>query len=207
MSAADLSEFQSEWVTPISTDYHGWKVYELPPNGQGIAALEMLNILSLFPLSSWPSRGVAELHTQIEAQKLAYADLHRYVADPRFAKVPVAGMISMDYARERAKLIDPDQARCDVQPGNPRGAWRHHLSFGGRPRRQHRVADSEPLRPVRIGVVVDDYGFPLQNRGGLFELDPAHPNALAPRKRPFHTIIPAFMEKGTYTSGSASWAG
>ncbi len=89
MNLADLSQFDAEWVEPLSTDYHGWKVYELPPQGQGIAALQMLNLLSLFPLSSLPPRGVEELHTQIEAQKLAYADLHRYVADPRFAKVPV----------------------------------------------------------------------------------------------------------------------
>ena len=109
MTAADLSDFQAEWVEPISTDYHGWKVYELPPNGQGIAALEMLNIFSLFPLADYAPRGVEELHVQIEAQKLAYADLHRYVADPRFSKVPVAGLLSMDYARERAKLIDPRQ--------------------------------------------------------------------------------------------------
>ncbi len=119
MTAADLSEFQAEWVEPISTDYHGWKVYELPPNGQGIAALEMLNIMSLFPLADYAPRGVEELHMQIEAQKLAYADLHRYVADPRFAKVPAAGMLSMEYARERAKLIDPEKAHCEVLPGKP----------------------------------------------------------------------------------------
>jgi len=88
MTAADLSEFESEWVQPISTEYRGWKVYELPPSGQGIAALQMLNILSFFPLASYQPRSVEELHTQIEAQKLAYADLHRFVADMRFAKVP-----------------------------------------------------------------------------------------------------------------------
>ena len=109
MTAADLSEFEAEWVEPISTDYHGWKVYELPPNGQGIAALEMLNIMSLFPLATYPPRGVEELHAEIEAQKLAYADLHRYVADMRFSKVPYEGMISMEYARERGQADRPGE--------------------------------------------------------------------------------------------------
>ena len=119
MAAADLSEFQAEWVQPVSTEYRGWKVYELPPNTQGIAALEMLNLFSQFPLHDYPARGVEELHLQIEAQKLAYADLHRYVADPKFSKVPTDGLISLGYARERAKRIDPAQANCDVPPGKP----------------------------------------------------------------------------------------
>ncbi len=203
MTAADLSEFQSEWVEPLSTDYHGWKVYELPPNGQGIAAIEMLNILSLFPLSSWPARGVQEVHTQMEAQRLAYADLHRYVADMRFAKVPVAGMISMDYARERAKLIDPDKAAgCNVPPGKPFDVKGDtiYLSVVDRDGNIASLIQSV-YQHFGSGVVVDDFGFALQNRGGLFDLDPAHPNALQGRKRPFHTIIPAFMEKGDIHMG------
>ena len=107
-------------MEPISTEYRGWKVYELPPNGQGIAALEMLNILSLFPLANYEPRGVEELHTQIEAQKLAYADLQRYVADPRFSKVPVEGLLSMDYARERREADRPDNAQAATcAPGSP----------------------------------------------------------------------------------------
>lgn len=197
MNLADLSEFDSEWVEPLSTDYHGWKVYELPPQGQGIAALQMLNILSLFPLSTLPPRGVEELHTQIEAQKLAYADLHRFVADPRFAKVPVAGMLSMEYARERAKLIDPARARCDVPPGAPETMAGDTIYLSVVDRDGNIVSLIQSLyQHFGAGVVVDDYGFALQDRGGLFEVDPQHPNALAPRKRPFHTIIPAFMEKG-----------
>ena len=197
LTAADLSAFESEWVEPIAADYHGWKVYELPPNGQGVAAIEMLNILSLFPLSTYTPRGVLELHTQIEAQKLAYQDLHRYVADMRFAKVPVEGMISMSYARERAKLIDPDKARCDVTPGDPTKIHGDTIYLSVVDREGNIVSLIQSLyQHFGSGVVVDDYGFALQNRGGLFELDPAHPNALAPRKRPFHTIIPAFMEKG-----------
>jgi gamma-glutamyltranspeptidase / glutathione hydrolase len=197
MTAADLADFEAEWVEPIAGDYHGWKVYELPPNGQGVAAIEMLNILSLFPLSTYSPRGVLELHTEIEAQKLAYQDLHRYVADMRFAKVPVEGMISVQYARERAALIDPDKARCDVAPGNPAKIHGDTIYLSVVDRDGNIVSLIQSLyQHFGSGVVVDDYGFALQNRGGLFDLDPAHPNALAPRKRPFHTIIPAFMEKG-----------
>jgi gamma-glutamyltranspeptidase/glutathione hydrolase len=197
MNLADLSEFEAEWVEPLSTEYHGWKVYELPPQGQGIAALQMLNLLSLFPLSSFQSRGVEELHTQMEAQKLAYADLHRYVADPRFAKVPVAGMLSMDYARERAKRIDPDRAHCDDTPGSPTSIPGDTIYLSVVDHDGNIVSLIQSLyQHFGSGVVVDDYGFALQNRGGLFEIDPQHPNALAGRKRPFHTIIPAFMEKG-----------
>lgn len=197
MTLADLSDFDAEWVEPISTDYHGWRVYELPPQGQGIAALEMLNMMSLFPLSDYRPRGVEELHTEIEAQKLAYADLHRYVADPRFAKVPTEGMLSMAYARERAKRIDPAKANCDAVPGSPATIHGDTIYLSVVDRDGNIVSLIQSLyMHFGSGVVVDDYGFALQNRGGLFELDPQHPNALAPRKRPFHTIIPAFMEKG-----------
>ena len=202
MAAADLSQFQAEWVQPISTEYRGWKVYELPPNGQGVAALEMLNILSMFPLGTYQPRGVDELHIQMEAQKLAYADLERYVADPRFSKVPVAGMLSMDYARERAGLIDPRKARCEVPPGRPpeMGGDTIYLSVVDREGNIASLIQSL-YQHFGSGVGVDDYGFALQNRGALFTLDASHPNALAPHKRPFHTIIPAFMEKGDLHMG------
>jgi gamma-glutamyltranspeptidase/glutathione hydrolase len=197
MNLADLSEFEAEWVEPISTDYRGWKVYELPPSTQGIAAIEMLNILSVFPLGTYQPRGLLELHTQMEAQKLAYEDMHRYVGDMRFSKVPVEGMISMAYARERAKLIDPDKARCDVAPGNPLTVHGDTVYLSVVDHEGNIVSLIQSLyQHFGSKVVVDDYGFALQNRGGLFELDAQHPNALAPRKRPFHTIIPAFMEKG-----------
>jgi gamma-glutamyltranspeptidase/glutathione hydrolase len=197
MTAEDLAEYSAEWVEPISTEYHGWKVYELPPNGQGVAALEMLNILSLYPMASYPSRGVEELHFQIEAMKLAYADLHRYVADPHFSPVPVAGMVSMDYARERAARIDPAKASCQTPPGEPRSMPGDTIYLAAVDREGNIVSLIQSLyQHFGSGVVVDDYGFALHNRGGLFTLDEHHPNALAPRKRPFHTIIPAFMEKG-----------
>jgi gamma-glutamyltranspeptidase/glutathione hydrolase len=196
-TAADLAEFQSEWVEPLSTDYRGWKVYELPPSGQGIAALEMLNLFSLFPLGEYIPRGAEELHTQIEAQKLAYADLQKYVADPRFSKVPVAGMLSMDYARERGKLINRDRARCEVSAGTPPAIHGDTIYLSVVDREGNIVSLIQSLyQHFGSGVVVDGYGFALQNRGGLFEVAPGHANALAPRKRPFHTIIPAFMEKG-----------
>ncbi|HKE26969.1 MAG TPA: gamma-glutamyltransferase [Bryobacteraceae bacterium] len=202
MAAADLSEFAAEWVEPLSIDYHGWKVYELPPNGQGVAALEMLNILSLYPLSNYAPRSVDELHVQMEAQKLAYADLQRYVADPRFAQIPVTGMISMDYARERAKLIDPEKAHCDVTPGKPSGVSGDTIYLSVVDREGNIVSLIQSLYDhFGSGVGVDDYGFILQNRGGLFTLEAGHPNALAGRKRPFHTIIPAFMEKGDLHMG------
>ncbi|HLH19418.1 MAG TPA: gamma-glutamyltransferase [Bryobacteraceae bacterium] len=204
MEAADLSEFQSEWVEPLSTDYHGWKVYELPPSGQGIAALEMLNLFSLFPLATLPPRGVEEVHVQMEAQKLAYADLERYVADMRFSQVPVAGMLSMDYARERAKRIDREKASaCVAEPGHPPGVPAGNTIYLSVVDKDGNIASliQSLYQHFGSGVVVDDYGFALQNRGGLFEMNPAHPNALAGRKRPFHTIIPAFMEKGDIHMG------
>jgi gamma-glutamyltranspeptidase/glutathione hydrolase len=197
MTAADLSEFEAEWVDPISTEYRGWKVYELPPNGQGIAALEMLNLLSLFPLPTYQPRGADELHVQMEAQKLAYADLHRYVADPRFHAAPVQGMISMDYARQRAKLIDAEKASCLDRPGNPATVHGDTIYLSAVDREGNIVSLIQSLyQHFGSGVVVDDYGFALHNRGGLFDIDPARVNALEGRKRPFHTIIPGFMEKG-----------
>jgi gamma-glutamyltranspeptidase/glutathione hydrolase len=197
MSAADLSEFSSEWVQPISTEYRGWRVYELPPNGQGVGPLEMLNILAQFPLGSYAQRGVEELHAQIEAQKLTFADLHRYLADPRMSNVPIEGLISPAYARERAKLIDANRARCEESPGKPETMAGNTLYLSVVDREGNIASLIQSVyQHFGSGVVVDDYGFALQNRGAMFELDAAHPNALAPRKRPYHTIIPAFMEKG-----------
>jgi len=202
MQASDLAEFQSEWVEPLSTEYRGWKVYELPPNGQGIAALEMLNILSTFPVGQWKPRGVEELHAQIEAQKLAFADLHKYVADMRFAKVPVEGLLSKDYAAGRAKLIDPNKANCTVPPGKPVEMKGDTIYLSVVDRDGNIVSLIQSLyEHFGSGVVTDEFGFALQDRGGLFDLDPAAMNALAPRKRPLHTIIPAFMEKGDVHMG------
>jgi gamma-glutamyltranspeptidase/glutathione hydrolase len=208
IGAADLSQYQAQWVTPISTNYRGWQVYELPPNGQGMAALEILNIMDQFPLSSYGPLSTKRFHTEMAATNLAFADLFRYLGDPRFVKVPVAGLISKSYARERAKLIQPEHADCDVQPGIPPGA-----AAQAGPPPLNPGSDTNYLTAVDSngnivsliqslagafgsGVVVRGFGIILQNRATGFVLNSQSPDALAPHKRPFHTIIPGFMEKG-----------
>jgi gamma-glutamyltranspeptidase/glutathione hydrolase len=200
MSAADLAEFAPEWVEPISITYRDWTVYELPPNGQGMAALEMLNIMQTSAASSEGPLGTTELHKKIEAMKLAYADLYRYGADPRFAKIPVKGLLSEDYAKERAKLINPNKAACDVSAGKPPSSDTTYLSVVDRDGNIVSLIQSN-YAAFGSGITVRGMGFALQNRGALFSLDPSHPNALVPRKRPFHTIIPAFMERGNQHIG------
>jgi gamma-glutamyltranspeptidase / glutathione hydrolase len=195
MAAADLAEFSPEWVEPISTTYRGWTIYELPPNGQGMAALEMLNIMETAPASPDGPSSLAELHKKIEAMKLAYADLHRYDADPRFAKIPLKGLLSKEYAQERSKLIDPDKANCAANFGKPPASETTYLSVVDRDGNIVSLIQSN-YEEFGSGITVRGMGFVLQDRGALFSLDPASPNVLAPRKRPFHTIIPAFMEKG-----------
>jgi gamma-glutamyltranspeptidase/glutathione hydrolase len=198
MTQEDLSEYASEWVEPISTTYRGWTVYEIPPNGQGIAALEMLNIMETFPLAQFGHNSSDALHAMIEAKKLAYADLQRYVADQKFSKVPVAGMLSKEYAEQRAKLIDMANANCNVSAGEPSFSTKGDTTY-------LTVVDKDGNMVSLIqsnydsfgsGIVADRTGFALQNRGALFSLDAKSPNALAGRKRPFHTIIPGFMVRG-----------
>jgi gamma-glutamyltranspeptidase/glutathione hydrolase len=202
MTSSDLADFTSEWVTPISTTYHGWRVYELPPNGQGMAALEMLNIFEKFPLPQWGFRSADAFQVKMEAQKLAYADLFRYNADPRFAKVPVQGIISKPYAAERASTIDLQHAHCPVTPGDPGHFGSETVYLAAVDKDGNIVSFIQSLSAsFGSGIVVDDFGFPLQNRGAGFVLDPNHPDVLAPHKRPFHTIIPAFMEKGSIHIG------
>jgi gamma-glutamyltranspeptidase/glutathione hydrolase len=195
MTAEDLQEFTAEWVEPISITYRGWKVYELPPNGQGMAALEMLNILEQFTPAKAGPLSTEELHKKIEAMKLAYADLARYNADPRFAKVPVAGLLSKQYAQQRAQRINPAKANCDTEAGRPPASDTTYLTVVDRDGNIVSLIQSN-YSSFGSGITVRGMGFPLQNRGALFVLDPSKPNALASRKRPFHTIIPAFMERG-----------
>jgi gamma-glutamyltranspeptidase / glutathione hydrolase len=198
MTAADMAEFSSEWVEPISTTYHGWTIYEIPPNGQGIATLEMLNMLEGFPLAKFGPNSADALHAMIEAKKLAYADMYRYVADQKFNQVPVDGMLSKDYAAARAKLIDMAKANCNVPPGDPAFPAKGDTTY-------LTVVDADGNMVSLIqsnflgfgsGLVADGTGFALQNRGGLFKLDPQSPDALAGHKRPLHTIIPGFMTNG-----------
>jgi gamma-glutamyltranspeptidase/glutathione hydrolase len=199
MTLPDLMDFQSEWVEPISTTYRGWTVHELPPNGQGIAALEMLNIMETFPLAAAGHNSVRALHLMIEAKKLAYADMQRYDADPKFATVPVKGLNSKAFARERAKLVNAERASCDVGPGTPPATdnGTTYLSVVDREGNMISLIQSNySTVGFGSGLVVDGAGFVLHNRGGQFTLDKTSPNVLAGHKRPLHTIIPAFMERG-----------
>ena len=197
MTLEDLADYSAEWVDPISTTYRGWTVYELPPNSQGMAALEMLNMMEHFPLSKFGQNSTDALHVMIEAKKLAYADLQRYDGDPKFVKVPVAGLLSKDYATRRAMLIDMAKANCRISPGVPPDAGRDttYLSVVDKDGNMISLIQSN-YSLFGSGLVATGTGFILQNRGGLFTLDSASPNALTGHKRPFHTIIPAFMEKG-----------
>ncbi len=197
MNADDLAQYSCEWVEPISTTYRGWTVYEIPPNGQGIAALLMLNLMENFPLAENGHNSVASLHVMIEAKKLAYADLLRYVADPRFSNIPVTGILSKEYARQRAKLIDLDKANCHVEAGAAPAAGNDTTYLCAVDRDGNIVSLIQSnYGSFGSGLVPDKCGFVLQNRGGLFSLDPNHPNHLAGRKRPLHTIIPAMMARG-----------
>jgi gamma-glutamyltranspeptidase/glutathione hydrolase len=198
MTLEDLALFQSEWAEPIATTYRGWTVYEMPPNGQGISALMMLNMMEEYPLGEYGHNSARALHVMIEAKKLAYADVRQYVADPKISKVPAAGMLSKNYARERAKGIDPAKANCQAAAGTPPAEGNTiYLSVVDREGNMVSLIQSNYSSVgFGSGLVAEGTGFALQNRGGLFSLDPAHPNALAGRKRPLHTIIPAFMSKG-----------
>jgi len=190
----DLNNYHAEWVDPISTTYRGYEVFELPPNGQGIAALEMLNILERFNLSEYDHNSGEYLHLLVEAKRLAFADLYHLVADPSYADVPVDRMLSKQYAAQRRALIDPDQANPPVESGI---SWTGDTVY-------LTTADSEGNMVSLInsifylfgsGVVAGETGIILQNRGALASLNPDHPNSVAPGKRPFHTIIPAMVMK------------
>ena len=199
MTAADLAEFDSEWVEPISTTYRGWTVYELPPNGQGIAALEMLNIMETFPLATMGHNSVPALHHMIEAKKLAYADMERYDGDPRFVKIPVDAMRSKAYAAERAKLVNVSKATCSPDAGTPSGTDNGTTYLSAVDKEGNMISliqSNYSTVGFGAGIAVADAGFVWHNRGAGFSFDPASANVLAGRKRPLHTIIPAFMEKG-----------
>ena len=195
MSAEDLAGYAAEWVEPISVDYRGWKVYELPPNGQGLAVLQMLNIMESFAAEPDGAGSAAELHKRIEAMKLAYADAWRYNADPRNSRIPLRGLLSKDYGHLRARAIDPTRANPGVRPGLPASSDTVYLAVVDR---EGNIASwiQSIYAGFGSGIVADGMGFTLQNRGAGFTLDPEHPNVLAGGKRPYHTIIPGFMERG-----------
>ena len=197
----DFATFQPEWVEPISTTYRGWTVYELPPNGQGIAALAMLNIMENFPLADYGQNSAAALHVMIEAKKLAYADMVHYVGDPKFGPVPVNEMLSKDLAAQRAKLIEMNKAACHVVPSDlaqkltSRGSETIYMSTIDKDGNIVSLIQSN-YGGYGTGMVAPGVGFSFHNRGAGFELTPGLPNSLAGHKRPLHTIIPAFMSKG-----------
>ena len=197
MTLADLAGYSAEWVEPLSIDYHGWTVNELPPNGQGIAALEMLNIMSHFPLAQYGHNSVDALHVMIEAKKLAYADLLRYIGDPKFSKIPVAGLLSPEYAEQRSKLIDMAKANCSVAAGTPpeKDGDTTYLTAVDQQGNMVSLIQSN-YSEFGSRLVAGNTGFVLQNRGALFNLEDGSPDVLAGHKRPLHTIIPAFMSKG-----------
>jgi gamma-glutamyltranspeptidase / glutathione hydrolase len=197
----DFKDFQPEWVEPVSTTYRGWTVYELPPNGQGVAALSMLNIMEQFPMAQYGHNSADALHVMIEAKKLAYADMIHYVGDPRFTPVPVKQMISKDLAVQRAKLIQMDKAACQVVPSQIEQTLESHgkstiyLSTIDKDGNIVSLIQSN-YAGYGTGMVAPGAGFSFQNRGAGFQLTPGLPNSLEGHKRPLHTIIPAFMEKG-----------
>ncbi len=201
MTAADLAEFQPEWVETIRTNYRDWTIHELGPNTQGIAALMMLNIVEQFPLSEYGFHSTDTLHTMIEAKKLAYADMLKYVGDPRFSLIPVSQLLHKERAAARARLINPAKAVCKVSPAqlagvtDSQGGDTIYLSVIDKDGNIVSLIQSD-YDSFGSGLVPQGTGFSLQNRGALFTLEKGQANTLEPRKRPLHTIIPAFMEKG-----------
>ena len=217
---ADFEKHTSTWVEPVSTNYRGYDVFELPPNGQGIAGLQILNILEGFDLRAMGRNSPETLHAMIEAKKIAWADRAKFYADPAFAKIPLTGLLSKSYGAERRKLIDPNHAAKKVEAGNPEngvGAPPRRsvaASARGRAGSSSVIDDGDTIymctaddegnmvsliqsnyRGMGSGIVVPGLGFMFQDRGELFSMDPTHANVYAPGKRPFHTIIPGFVMK------------
>jgi gamma-glutamyltranspeptidase/glutathione hydrolase len=195
LSARDLIDHKSDWIEPVSSSYRGYDVWEMPPNGQGIAALQMLNMLELFDIAALTPNSAEQLHLFIEAKKLVFEDRAIYYADPNFADIPVEQLISKEYAKDRAKLIDQKRAAQQVNAGHvPASSDTVYLT----------AADSDGnmvslIQSIYQGfgskIVPDGLGFAMQNRGALFSLDPTHRNCLEPHKRPFNTIIPGFVTR------------
>jgi gamma-glutamyltranspeptidase/glutathione hydrolase len=192
----DMAAHTSEWVTPVSTNYRGWDVYELPPNGQGIAALQILNILEGFDIAAMGFGSVEYVHTLVEAKKLAFEDRARYYADMDFVDVPVARLISKDYADERRKLISPERAAKQLPAGDAtlEDGDTIYLTVADNDGNMVSLIQSN-YRGMGSGMTPGELGFVLQDRAELFALDPGHANVVEGGKRPFHTIIPAFVMK------------
>lgn len=194
LSLRDLEDHRSEWVEPVSTSYRGYDVWEIPPNGQGIAALQMLNILEQYDIREMGFGSADYIHVFTEAKKLAFEDRARYYADPDFSDVPVDALISKSYARQRMALIDMTRASAGFVFGEPEPGNTIYLTVADQWGSMVSLIQSN-YRGMGSGMTPPGLGFILQDRGELFSLDPAHPNVYAPHKRPFHTIIPGFITK------------
>mgnify|MGYP002835275219 FL=1 len=194
LTVNDMKSFQPQWVEPVSTNYRGYDVWELPPNGQGIAALQILNILEQYDLRSMGHNSAELIHIFTEAKKLAYEDRAKYYADPNFNSIPVNELISKTYAKQRNKLINPNQAAKSYLAGKLEDGDTIYLTVADNEGNMVSLIQSN-YRGMGSGMVPPQLGFMLQDRGEMFSLDPNHANALVGGKRPFHTIIPAFITK------------
>ncbi len=194
LSYDDLAGHRSEWVQPVSTNYRGYDVWELPPNGQGIAALQILNILEGYDLSALGHDNADYVHLFTEAKKLAFEDRAKFYADMEFADVPVAQLIGKDYAAQRRKLIDPARAARSYPAGDLGHGDTIYLTVADKDGNMVSLIQSN-YRGMGSGMTPPGLGFILQDRGELFSLEPGHANIYAPGKRPFHTIIPAFVTR------------
>ena len=195
LSYDDLASHKSEWVDPVSANYRGYDVWELPPNGQGIAALQILNILEGYDIASMGFGSEEYMHAFIEAKKLAFEDRAKYYSDMDFNKIPVDALISKDYAKERMKLINPDRAARSYPAGKLGHGDTIYLTVADKDGNMVSLIQSNYLG-IGSGMTPTGLGFVLQDRGNLFALDKNHMNVYEPGKRPFHTIIPAFVTKG-----------
>ena len=189
----DLATHQSEWITPVAANYRGYDVWELPPNGQGIAALQILNILELYDLEGMQRDSAEFVHTFVEAKKLAFEDRAKYYADPAFNEIPVDWLISKQYAAQRQRLIDTNKAAKRLDAGKQEGDT-IYLTVADKDGNMVSLIQSN-YRGMGSGMIPTDLGFVLQNRGEMFALEEGHFNQYAPGKRPFHTIIPAFVTR------------
>ena len=194
LSYEDLSEFHSEWVEPVSTNYRGYDIWELPPNGQGIAALQILNILENYDIKGMSLFSSEYIHLFVEAKKLAFADRAKYYADPKFARIPISQLISKSYAKERSSLIDLKKSSLIDQPGLLQDGDTIYLTASDQYGNMISLIQSN-YRGMGSGMVPPGLGFMLQDRGELFSLKEGHVNVIEGGKRPFHTIIPAFITK------------